>query len=183
MAVRLRLMRLGRKKKPFYRIVAVDSRSRRDGAYLDKLGHYNPLTRPPEIALDEDKALEWLNKGAQPSDTVRSLLSKRGVMLKYDLIRKGASEEKISEELKKLEIIRKAQKEEATIKSEVAEGVMPPEGETAKVEVETSPAETAAENEKPQPLTVEPAPAEEESSAKTEASEQASGEEALPSGE
>ena len=73
MAVKLRLMRLGRKGQPFYRIVAVDSRKRRDGAYIEKIGHYNPLRRPAEVVVDDDKALKWLNRGAQPSDTVRDL--------------------------------------------------------------------------------------------------------------
>ena len=126
MAVRLRLTRLGRKKRPFYRIVAVDSRRRRDGAYLEKLGHYNPLTKPPEIALNEERALDWLLKGAQPTNTVKSLLSKKGVMLKFDLIRKGASQEKIDEEMAKLEVIRqeqadKAQKAEVEAKTKAAD--------------------------------------------------------------
>jgi small subunit ribosomal protein S16 len=108
---------MGRKKKPFYRIVAIDSRKRRDGAYLEKIGHYNPLTKPPEIVIDEEKALAWLLKGAQPSDTVRSFLSHKGLMLKYDQMKKGASEEKIAEELEKLRLVR----EEEAKKKEAAE--------------------------------------------------------------
>lgn len=146
MAVRLRLTRMGRKKKPFYRIVAVDSRRRRDGAYLDKLGHYNPIAKPPELVLDEAKALEWLAKGAQPSDTVRSLLSKRGVMLEYDLRKKGASEDKIEEEKKKLELIRKTQAEETAKK--VKETAEIPEAESPKsAEEETAVKEPQAEAE------------------------------------
>ena len=112
MAVRIRLTRLGRKKKPFYRIVAVDSRKRRDGEYLDKIGHFNPLSRPPEIVIDEEKAIDWMKKGATPSDTVKSLFSKKNIMMKFDLLKKGASEEKIAEEILKRDLLLKAKAEE-----------------------------------------------------------------------
>lgn len=79
MAVKLRLTRLGSKKKPFYRIVAVDSESRRDGRALDYLGYYNPMTNPAEIKIDQDKVKTWLERGANPTDTVRSLLKKSGL--------------------------------------------------------------------------------------------------------
>ncbi len=96
MAVKLRLMRLGRKGQPFYRIVVVDSRKRRDGAYIEKIGHYNPLAKPAEVILDDARALKWLHDGAIPSDTVRSLLSRRGIMLAFDLQRRGLTEEEIN---------------------------------------------------------------------------------------
>ena len=83
MAARIRLVRLGRKKRPFYRIVVCDSRERRNGSFIEILGYYNPMTEVPEVKIDEAKALDWLKKGAQPSDTVRSLLSKKGVMTEY----------------------------------------------------------------------------------------------------
>jgi small subunit ribosomal protein S16 len=89
-------MRLGRKGQPFYRIVAVDSRKRRDGAYIEKIGHYNPNARPAELTMDDEKALKWLHNGAVPSDTVRSLLSRHGVMLAFDLARRGLSDEEIT---------------------------------------------------------------------------------------
>jgi small subunit ribosomal protein S16 len=95
-AVRLRLTRLGRKGQPFYRIVAVDSRKRRDGAYLEKIGHYNPNARPAELVMDDEKALKWLHVGAIPSDTVRSLLSHHGVMLAFDLGKRGLDAEEIN---------------------------------------------------------------------------------------
>ena len=95
MAVRLRLMRTGRSGQASYRIVAVDGRKRRDGAYIEKIGHYNPRTAPPELVIDDAKALRWLNLGASPSDTVRSLLSRRGLLLGWNLKKKGASEEEI----------------------------------------------------------------------------------------
>ncbi len=78
MALKLRLTRLGSKKRPFYRIVAVNSETRRDGRALDYVGHYNPMVQPEEIAVDKDKVKMWLERGAQPSDTVRSLLKKAG---------------------------------------------------------------------------------------------------------
>ena len=83
MAVKLRLTRMGAKKKPFYRIVASDSRRPRDGKYLELIGTYNPNVNPAEIKIDEEKALKWLNVGAVPSDTVRSFLSKQGIMKKF----------------------------------------------------------------------------------------------------
>lgn len=78
MALKLRLTRMGSKKKPFYRIVAVDSASRRDGRALDYVGYYNPMTEPAEIKIDQDKVASWIERGAQPTDTVRSLLKKSG---------------------------------------------------------------------------------------------------------
>ena len=78
MALKLRLTRMGSKKKPFYRIVAVDSASRRDGRALDYVGYYNPMTEPANIKIDQDKVKNWIELGAQPTDTVRSLLKKSG---------------------------------------------------------------------------------------------------------
>ncbi|MDW7709605.1 MAG: 30S ribosomal protein S16 [Deferrisomatales bacterium] len=82
MAVRIRLARHGAKKQPFYRIVAAASEAPRDGRFLEVLGTYNPLTEPATITVKEDRVLDWLGKGAQPSDTVRSLLRKSGVWAK-----------------------------------------------------------------------------------------------------
>ena len=76
----MRLTRMGDKKSPFYRIVVVDGRQARDGQYIDKIGHYNPLTNPAEIVIDADKAKDWLSKGVQPTETVKSLLVKAGVV-------------------------------------------------------------------------------------------------------
>lgn len=79
MAVRIRLKRVGAKKRPFYRIVVADSRSPRDGAFLDEIGYYNPTTDPTTLNINGEKAREWLQKGAQPSDTVKALLNKAGI--------------------------------------------------------------------------------------------------------
>ena len=83
MAVKLRLKRMGAKKRPFYRIVAADSRSPRDGKFIELVGTYNPIMQPAEIKVNEEVALKWLNNGAIPTDTVRDLLSKQGVMKKF----------------------------------------------------------------------------------------------------
>ncbi len=99
MAVKLRLQRLGKKKQPFYRIVAADSRSPRDGKFIEVVGTYNPRTNPPEVLIKEDKTIKWLKNGAQPTDTVRSLFRKEGILLKYHLMRKKAEPEKIEEAL------------------------------------------------------------------------------------
>ena len=88
MAVKIRLKRMGAKKRPFYRLVVADSRAARDGAFIDTLGFYNPIAEPVEIKIDEEKALDWLQKGAQPSDTAKMLLKKSGVMEKFAASRK-----------------------------------------------------------------------------------------------
>ncbi|KAF5035627.1 30S ribosomal protein S16 [anaerobic digester metagenome] len=79
MAMKLRLTRMGSKKRPFYRIVAMDSATRRDGRALEYLGHYNPMVDPAEIKVDSEKVRFWLERGAKPTDTVRALLQKAGV--------------------------------------------------------------------------------------------------------
>ena len=89
MAVRIRLQRHGRKKRPFYRLVAADARAQRDGVFLERLGHYNPLTDPADVVIDEEKALKWLRRGAQPSDTAKRLLSKSGILMKFEYEKLG----------------------------------------------------------------------------------------------
>ncbi|MCG9126107.1 30S ribosomal protein S16 [Candidatus Poribacteria bacterium] len=83
MAVKIRLQRHGRKKRPFYRLVAADVRASRDGVFLERLGHYNPLTDPADVVIDEEKALKWLRNGAQPTDTAKRLLSQSGIWKKF----------------------------------------------------------------------------------------------------
>lgn len=82
MAVKMRLTRMGDKKSPFYRIVITDSRNARDGAYVDKVGHYNPTANPAEIVIDAEKAKDWISKGVQPTDTVRNILINQGILPK-----------------------------------------------------------------------------------------------------
>ncbi|WP_298793878.1 30S ribosomal protein S16 [uncultured Allomuricauda sp.] len=101
MPVKIRLQRHGKKGKPFYWVVAADSRSKRDGKYLEKLGTYNPNTNPATINLDIDGSVKWLSNGAQPTDTARAILSYKGVMMKHHLlggVRKGALTEEQAEE-------------------------------------------------------------------------------------
>ena len=80
MAVKIRLTRMGKKKNPFYRIVVADQRTRRDGAPIEEIGYYNPMTNPADIKIDAEKANKWLANGAQPTDTVRSLLKKSEII-------------------------------------------------------------------------------------------------------
>jgi len=114
LAVKLRLQRLGKKKQPFYRIVAADSRSPRDGRFIEVVGTYNPRLNPPEVQIKEDKAIKWLKNGAQPTDTVRSLLRREGILLKYHLMRKKVEPEKIEEALKEFKLRQEEKLKKAT---------------------------------------------------------------------
>ena len=80
MAVKIRLRRMGLKQAPFYRIVVADSRSPRDGRFIEQLGHYNPMTDPAEVVIDAEKAAQWIKNGAQPTETVRALLKKQNII-------------------------------------------------------------------------------------------------------
>jgi len=99
LAVKLRLRRMGKKKQPIYKIVAADVRSPRDGRFLEMVGLYNPLTKPHTVELKEDRVQYWLNNGAQPTQTVKSLLRQKGIILKNELVKRGVSEDKIEQEL------------------------------------------------------------------------------------
>ena len=83
MAVKLRLKRMGAKQRPFYRIVAADSRYPRDGRFIEMIGTYNPIANPAEVKIDKELALKWLNNGAQPTDTVKNLFKSEGIMTEY----------------------------------------------------------------------------------------------------
>jgi len=83
MATKIRLKRMGGKKDPFYRLVVADSRSPRDGRFIEEIGYYNPAKIPEEISIDEEKALRWLNTGAKPSETVKALFRRAGVWVKF----------------------------------------------------------------------------------------------------
>lgn len=99
--VKLRLQRRGRKKLPFYKIVAADSRAPRDGRFIESIGEYNPVPNPAHMVVDQARALYWLGKGAQPTDTVRNIFSKTGILLHRNLIRKGMDTAAIEEALGK----------------------------------------------------------------------------------
>lgn len=101
MPVKIRLQRRGKKGKPYFWIIAADSRAKRDGKYLEKIGYYNPTTNPAQIELDVDSAVKWLQNGAQPTDTARAILSYKGALMKNHLaggVRKGAFTEEQAEE-------------------------------------------------------------------------------------
>ncbi len=101
MAVKIRLQRGGKKKLPVYRIVAADSRYKRDGRFLEKLGQYNPSTDPATVTVKESRVMYWLGVGATPTDTVKNLLSRQGIMLKWTLKKKGKDEATIAAEFEK----------------------------------------------------------------------------------
>lgn len=89
MAVKLRLKRMGAKQRPFYRIVAADSRSPRDGRFIETIGTYNPIAEPAEVKIDKELALKWLNNGAQPTETVKSIFKNEGIMQEFSASKKG----------------------------------------------------------------------------------------------
>ncbi|HLZ55968.1 MAG TPA: 30S ribosomal protein S16 [Ktedonosporobacter sp.] len=91
MTVKIRLTRTGKKKAPSYRVVVADSRSPRDGRIIENIGWYNPLVEPSAIHIDEEKALKWLKNGAQPTDSVASLLKRAGIQARFDLTKQEAS--------------------------------------------------------------------------------------------
>lgn len=130
--VRLRLWRGGKKKQPVYRIVAADSRSARNGKYIEAIGQYNPGERPALVTVKDDRLFLWLKRGAQPSDTVRSLLQRKGLWLRWGMMKKGADEAAIAAGLERWqgmqegklqrEAERKAKRKAARKKKAAAEG-------------------------------------------------------------
>lgn len=116
MAVKLRLRRMGKKKQPIYKIVAADARSPRDGKFLEAVGIYNPLTSPHTVNVKEDRVNYWLNVGAQPTDTVKSLLSQKGIILKRDIARRKLSEEKAQTEIENWQKLKEASAQKKTVK-------------------------------------------------------------------
>ena len=140
--VKLRLKRMGKIDTPFYRIVVLDSRKKRDGAYIESLGYYDPKTDPLTLKVDTDKAIEWLQKGAQPSDTVRSLLRKAGVLEKWHNLKIEANEgtekdTKVKKTTAKKTTVKKTEKKETNTVVKKAE-----EKPAVKEEkIETKPAE------------------------------------------
>ena len=88
MAVKIRLKRMGANKKPFYRIVVADSRAPRDGKFIEEIGYYNPVSQPKQVKINDEKAVKWLSNGAQPTDTVKTLLVNNGIMEKFEASKK-----------------------------------------------------------------------------------------------
>ena len=148
MSVKLRLRRLGRKKRPLYGLVATDSRSPRDGRFIEDLGRYNPLQEPAEVLLERERILYWLGEGAQPSDTVRSLLSSEGILLAYSLQKKGLSSEEIQEQVEAHRARRAekaASKTKTTREDRIAEALKAETALAAEKEVELAKARAEAE--------------------------------------
>jgi small subunit ribosomal protein S16 len=171
MAVKMRLQRKGRKQAPYYHIVIADARSPRDGKYIERLGFYNPMTKPATIEIDRDRAYEWLTMGAQPTDTVRAILRFKGVLMRKHLMRgvkKGAmsleqaeaalqdwinnkegriaarvEQSKAEQEAKRQAIFGQTKKVEVVAPAPVAEAA--PEAEEAMETAVEAPTETAAE--------------------------------------
>jgi len=195
MAVKIRLQRHGKKGKPFYWIVAADARSKRDGKYLEKIGTYDPNQKPASIDLDFDSALSWLDKGAQPTNTAKAILSYTGVLMKKHLnggVKKGAfteeeakkkfdkwMKEKSAKVEKKIEDVKTAlesNKKEARLKEEE---YRKKKLEDAKAKDEAKAAEEAPADEAPaEEAPAEEAPAEEAPADEAKAAEEAPAEEA-----
>ncbi|MFZ2900251.1 MAG: 30S ribosomal protein S16 [Saprospiraceae bacterium] len=178
MAVKMRLQRKGRKKAPFYHIVIADGRSPRDGRFIEKLGTYNPMTKPATIEIDRDKAFDWIIKGAQPTDTVRAILRFKGVMFRKHLNRgvtKGALTQEAADQLYQEWIDKKEAKVASRIEKTKAEkrdyhakvfgtpAAKPVTPEPVAEEVEETVAEAAAEE--AEEVAETPAAAEEETPA------------------
>ncbi len=166
---------MGRKKRPFYRIVAADSRAPRDGRFIETIGTYDPLAKPHTVKVQEDRIFYWLENGAQPTQTVRSLLRQKGLWLKWDMKKHGADEAKIAEEFAKWELLQiekskrmaaeeelksKAKQKEAEAETEeetqaqpaeqeapVAEKAPPPEAEEAQQSTEEAAVQEEAKKE------------------------------------
>lgn len=119
MAVKIRLQRKGRKKRPFYHIVVADARAPRDGRFIEKLGTYNPMTSPATIEIDRDRAFQWLIQGAQPTDTARAILRFKGVLYRKHLMR-GVKKGALTQEEADTKYAAWIEEKEATIASRVA---------------------------------------------------------------
>ncbi|MCH8325059.1 MAG: 30S ribosomal protein S16 [Bacteroidetes bacterium] len=153
MAVKLRLRRMGKKKQPIYKVVAADVRSPRDGKFLEAIGLYNPLTNPHTININEDRALYWLSVGAQPTDTVKSLLTQKGILLKRELISRGLSEDKIEAEMSNWAKMREAKQKSLKVQKKKSKKAAAKEAIQAEVkteEPETKVEETEVKTEEPE---------------------------------
>jgi len=192
MATKIRLQRFGKKGKPFYHVVVADARAPRDGKFIERIGSYNPNTNPATIEINFEKALDWVNKGAQPTDTCRAILSYKGILYKKHLeggVKKGALTEeqadakfaqwlegkagkiegkkdsltKSKEEIKKATLLAEAKKKEEMAAAIIAKNTPPAEEVEETVAEEATEAEVSAEVEEAAPIAeVEEAPVVEE---------------------
>ncbi len=141
MAVKLRLRRMGKKRQPVYKLVAADSRSPRDGRFIESFGLYNPKTEPSTVEINEERALYWLGVGAQPTTTVKNLLSAEGILYKRDLMKQGLSEEEIAKKMEEWLKQREARLSATKVKAEKAKTT----AEKAKDKKKDEPAEVKTE--------------------------------------
>ena len=114
MSVKIRLKKMGSKKRPFYRLVAADSRSPRDGRFIEMLGYYNPMADPPEIQIDDDKVYKWLNQGAKPTGNAANILKQKGLLERWQLLKEGVSIAELDAKIEQ----RRAKQPQAVIKTE-----------------------------------------------------------------
>jgi len=162
--VKLRLRRIGKKKQPMYKIVATDSQASREGKIIESIGSYHPLAQPVLIEVNEPRLFLWLKRGAQPTDTLRSLLQRKGLWLKWSLVKKGVDEQTIAVELEKWQMLqaeklnrekeKKARRKAARKKKAAAEAPAVPAASAPATEAPAAPPASAP----PAPAT-EPAPA------------------------
>jgi small subunit ribosomal protein S16 len=145
MATRIRLRRMGAKKRPFYRVVVADQRSPRDGRFIEIIGKYHPLNDPSLIEIDEDRALHWLRVGAQPSNQVRNLMQKVGIWEKFAAERPSAAAIPTRERVQKERISKKAQAKAVEAPKARAEAPAKPAEPVETVETESAAAEESAE--------------------------------------
>jgi len=149
LAVKLRLRRMGKKKQPIYKMVAADSRSPRNGKFLEAVGFYNPLTNPHTLELKEDRVMYWLNVGAEPTHTVKSLLRQKGLTLRKELLSKGLDEEKVKSEIENWQKLKEAGSKKRTDKKLSRKAKAKQEAEAnAEVAASQAPAEETKPEEK-----------------------------------
>jgi small subunit ribosomal protein S16 len=183
LAVKIRLKRMGSKKRPFYRIVATDSRNPRDGRFIETLGYYNPITDPPDIEIKEDLVFKWMERGAIPTGNTASLLRRVGTMKKWALLQKGVSADELDskyEELKSRETPpmsaeerqRKLDAKKAEAQAAEAQETEAQDAEAeATTEAETGAEEAAAEEAPTAEPAAEEAPAEADAAAGAESAD------------
>lgn len=151
--VKLRLRRMGKKKRPYYRIVAADSRASRNGRFIEMVGTYDPIATPHKVDYKEERILHWLSNGAQPTDTVKSLLRGKGLWLKWTLIKQGADENKIAAELEAWEKVQEEKQKRLSDKKEQAAKEKQKQKEAeAKAAEEAAKAEAAPAEETAEPV-------------------------------
>ena len=143
MAVKLRLRRMGKKRQPIYKVVAADERSPRDGKFIEAIGLYNPITNPATIDIKEERALYWLGVGAQPTTTVKGLLSRKGILYKRELVKSGLNEEEVAAKLEEW-----SKNKEAKLVSKAANKVEVKVKKEEKIEENVSEAEGTGSEEK-----------------------------------